>query len=130
MNNETHDPVEQEDDGEHELVARIRGSQSSDTVVRTRLQTDDRVIARVTDGIYRRPGSALRELISNAYDADATRVVIKTDAPRFKRISVEDNGQGMSPEALAYLLLHIGGSAKRNDVGAELGIASTTDPNS
>ena len=128
MNNETHDPVEQEDDGEHELVARIRGSQSSDTVVRTRLQTDDRVIARVTDGIYRRPGSALRELISNAYDADATRVVIKTDAPRFKRISVEDNGHGMSPEALAYLLLHIGGSAKRNDVGAELGIASQTDP--
>ena len=128
MNNQTHDPVVQEDHGEHDLVARIRGSQGSDTVVSTRLQTDDRVIARVTDGIYRRPGSALRELISNAYDADATRVVIKTDPPRFKRISVEDNGHGMSPEALAYLLLHIGGSAKRNDVGCELGIASRTDP--
>lgn len=128
MNNETNDPVDQEDDGDRELVALIRGSRSSDTIVSTTLQTDDRVIARVTDGIYRRPGSALRELISNAYDADATRVVITTDAPRFKRISVEDNGHGMSPEALAYLLLHIGGSAKRHHVGAELGIASTTDP--
>ena len=128
MNNETHDPVAPERRGEQELVAQIRGSKSSATVVSTRLRTDDRVIARLTDGIYRRPGSALRELISNAYDADATRVVIKTDAPRFKRISVEDNGHGMSPEALGYLLLHIGGSAKRNDVGFELGIASKTDP--
>src|SRR5947209_7380028 len=49
------------------------------------------------------PGSAIRELISNAYDADATRVVIKTDAPRFERISVEDDGHGMEPEALAHL---------------------------
>ena len=128
MNNETHDPVEPEDDGEQKLVAQIRHSRSSAEIVRTRITTDDRVIARVTDGIYRRPGSAFRELISNAYDADASRVVIKTDAPRFTRVSVEDNGHGMSPEALAYLLLHIGGSAKRNDVGAELGIASKSDP--
>ena len=128
MNNETHGPVDSENRAPHDLVAQIRSSQGRDTVVSTKLQTDDRVIARVTDGIYRRPGSALRELISNAYDADATRVVIKTDAPRFQRISVEDNGHGMSPEALAYLLLHIGGSAKRNAVGSELGIASETDP--
>lgn len=37
-------------------------------VVRTRLRASDRVIARVTDGIYRQPGSALRELISSAWD--------------------------------------------------------------
>ena len=128
MSNTTRDPGVPRDGGERQLGERIRSSQSSDKVVRTTLQTDDRVIARVTDGIYRRPGSAFRELISNAYDADATRVVITTDAPRFRRISVEDNGHGMSPEALAYLLLHIGGSAKRNDAGAKLGIASKTDP--
>ena len=112
-------PVEVED--ERALVARIRASHGTDDVVRTVLKTDERVIARVTDGIYRQPGSALRELISNAYDADATRVVLKTDAPRFERISVEDDGHGMPPEVLAHLLLHIGGSAKRNDVGASLG---------
>lgn len=93
----------------------------------TTLRTDDRVIARVTDGIYRQPGSALRELISNAYDADATKVVIKTDAPRFNEISIEDNGIGMSKDILARTLLHIGGSAKRHTRGQELGITSVKD---
>ena len=110
------------------LVSRIRGSQSSETVVQTTLRTDDRVIARVTDGIYRQPGSALRELISNSYDADATRVVIKTDPPRFERLFIEDNGHGMTPETLAHLLFHIGGSAKRSTVGSKLGIAAEFDP--
>lgn len=109
---------------ENQLVAQIKASSGATDVVQTVLKTDERVIARVTDGIYRQPGSALRELISNAYDADATRVVIKTDAPRFERISVEDDGHGMPPEVLAHLLLHIGGSAKRNDVGASLGVTA------
>ena len=110
------------------LVASIRASHGAGAVVQTTLKTDERVIARVTDGIYRQPGSALRELISNAYDADATRVVIKTDAPRFERISVEDDGHGMGPEALAHLLLHIGGSAKRSEVGPGLGVTAPLDP--
>ena len=101
---EIHDPTE--------LVSQIRSNVGSDHFVSTTLKTDERVIARVTDGIYRQPGSALRELISNAYDADATRVVISTDAPRFERIMVEDDGHGMTPEVLAHLLFHIGGSAK------------------
>lgn len=109
------------------LVTSILASQGADDIVQTTLRTDDRVIARVTDGIYRQPGSALRELISNAYDADATRVVIKTDAPRFERIFVEDDGQGMEPKALANLLFHIGGSAKRNEAGTSLGITAVDD---
>lgn len=96
--------------------------------VETTLRTDKRVLARVTDGIYRQPGSALRELISNAHDADATRVVIRTDRPRFQRIVVEDDGFGMSPEALVHLLYHIGGSAKRTIDGQDLGITRTGDP--
>ena len=98
---------------ESELINAILNSNDSSNPAYTVLRTDERVIARVTDGIYRQPSSALRELISNAYDADATRVVIKTDAPRFQRISIEDNGHGMSPQALARMLRHIGGSAKR-----------------
>lgn len=112
---------------EKELITQIEKS-SSANVVATTLKTDERVIARVTDGIYRQPASALRELINNAYDADATRVVIKTDAPRFERISVEDDGHGMTPAALAHMLLHIGGSAKRQDVGKELGITASDNP--
>ena len=110
-----------------EFAASIEGS-SSDAPIETVLKTDDRVLARVTDGIYRQPGSAIRELVSNAYDADANQVVIKTDRPRFRTLSVEDDGMGMTPAALAHLLHHIGGSAKRSLEGAELGIASAADP--
>ena len=109
------------------LAANIEGS-SSESPFKTVLRTDERVLARVTDGIYRQPGSAMRELVSNAYDADAKQVVIKTDRPRFHTLSVEDDGIGMTPAALAHLLHHIGGSAKRSRKGAELGIASNADP--
>ena len=110
-----------------DLAADIESS-SSESPVNTVLRTDERVLARVTDGIYRQPGSAIRELVSNAYDADARQVVIKTDRPRFHTLSVEDDGMGMTPAALAHLLHHIGGSAKRSLEGAELGIASIGDP--
>ena len=110
-----------------DLAVNIEGS-SSESPVNTVLRTDERVLARVTDGIYRQPGSAIRELVSNAYDADAKQVVIKTDRPRFHTLSVEDDGMGMTPAALAHLLHHIGGSAKRSPEGADLGIASTADP--
>ena len=110
-----------------DLEAEIKGS-SSERPVSTPLRTDERVLARVTDGIYRQPGSAIRELVSNAYDADATRVVIKTDRPRFETLSIEDDGNGMTPGALAHLLHHIGGSAKRSPDGGELGITNRDDP--
>ncbi len=107
-------------DPEEELAQKLINN--PETVFSTTLNTDERVIARVTDGIYRQPGSALRELISNAYDADATKVTIRTDAPRFETMSIEDDGHGMSPKALAYVMHHIGGSSKRNELGAHLGV--------
>ena len=113
---------------ETDLVSAINSSQTSDNVVYTVLKTDERVIARVTDGIYRQPASAFRELISNAYDADATEVVIKTDFPRFSRLSIVDNGNGMTPQALGHMLMHIGGSAKRQREGEKLGITSEKNP--
>ena len=110
-----------------DLAAGINDS-SSETPVKTILRTDDRVLARVTDGIYRQPVSAIRELVSNAYDADASRVVIKTDRPRFRTLYVEDDGTGMTTAVLAHLLHHIGGSAKRSGEGAKLGITRIDDP--
>ncbi|MGU2323480.1 ATP-binding protein [Pseudomonas aeruginosa] len=73
------------------------------------LSTDEKVLARVTDGIYRQPASAIRELISNAYDADADNVWIDTDAPRFENMTIRDDGNGMSIEVLTNLIHHIGG---------------------
>ena len=119
--NPMHDPRREID------AAEIENS-SSKLPVKTVLRTDEQVLARVTDGIYRQPGSAIRELLSNAYDADAQQVVVKTDRPRFRTLSVEDDGMGMTPAAIAHLLHHIGGSAKRSPEGAELGIADTEDP--
>jgi hypothetical protein len=89
------------------------------------LKTDERVLARITDGIYRQPASALRELIFNAYDADARNVWITTDAPRFSQMVVADDGHGMSLEVLNHLVHHIGGSAKRTGLGAELKITAS-----
>lgn len=110
------------------LSDRIKSSVDSSNVVDATLKTNERVLARVTDGIYRQPGSALRELVVNAYDADASRVVVRTDRPRFSTIRVEDDGLGMTPEAVAHLLENIGGSAKRRSEGAELGVTSLDDP--
>ena len=90
--------------------------------------TSDRIIARVTDGIYREPWSAFRELVSNAYDADATTVSIDTDYPFFQEIKVTDNGNGMSSKTLAHLLENIGGSSKRTAAGKELGTVASSDP--
>ena len=98
----------------YKLAAEIYKSQKTRKPVDTPLSTDERVLARITDGIYRQPASALRELISNAYDADSTEVVILTDAPRFSEITVRDNGIGLSPEALEHMIRHIGGSPKHS----------------
>ncbi|WP_254616298.1 ATP-binding protein [Pseudomonas aeruginosa] len=93
------------------------------------LSTDEKVLARVTDGIYRQPASAIRELISNAYDADADNVWIDTDAPRFENMTIRDDGNGMSIEVLTNLIHHIGGSAKRSgdEKKALLGVTDKSD---
>ena len=72
---------------------------------------------RITLGLYREPASAIRELISNAYDADATTVTIDMNAPLFDRIVVKDDGNGMSAEVVDYLVHHVGGSLKRTQQG-------------
>ena len=110
------------------FAAEIRTKRGTGKAAYSTLRVDQRVLARITDGIYRRPSSAFRELISNAYDADATYVEIRTDAPRFDRVIVSDNGAGMSPEALANLIHHIGGSSKRTAGGGKLNTVDAFNP--
>ena len=113
---------------ERALVKSITHNQKSGAVSTATLHTDDRILARITDGIYRQPASALRELIANAYDADARNVIIHTDAPRFHQIRIRDDGNGMDIAALARLIHHIGGSVKRRPDGVGLGITGKKDP--
>ncbi len=111
------------------LLEKVQNARDSGADVDAVLKTDERVFARITDGIYREPASALRELVANAYDADATDVRITTDAPRFSKIVVRDNGHGLSEEALVHVMCHIGGSLKRTRKGVDLDVANAADPN-
>ena len=113
---------------EEKLVRKINDNLDTGKVSEATLSTDDRVLARITDGIYRQPASAFRELIANAYDADAENVIIETDWPRFSKISVRDDGNGLTIESLARLINHIGGSPKRVMAGVSIGVGNKKDP--
>lgn len=106
------------------LATRIENSVDTGKAVSTKLATSQRIIARVTDGIYREPWAAFRELVINAYDADATRVIVETGAPDFKQVIIRDNGNGMSPLTVAYMLKSIGGSSKRTSTGTKYNTVS------
>ena len=114
--------------GFEDLATNIRSIPDNNQPVKTTLATSDRIIARVTDGIYREPWAAFRELVANAYDADASYVVIETGQPDFHRMTVRDDGIGMSPLTLAYVLKNIGGSSKRTPAGADLRTVSSSAP--
>lgn len=123
----TEDKIENSAFDSDDLFNRISETKPGEKTVEDTLSTDERVFARITDGIYREPASALRELISNAYDADATEVVITTDFPRFSRITIKDNGNGLSQKSVARLVKHIGGSSKRTFAGKEVGTVNKND---
>jgi len=111
-----------------ELAKKIADNASAGKITQETLSTSTLVFKRITDGIYRQPSSALRELISNAYDADATRVVIETDAPRFETIIIRDDGIGLTDEALCWMLKFIGDSPKRGWDGVKLGVVKKNNP--
>ena len=110
------------------LENRIRTNADGRKPFETELATSQRIIARVTDGIYREPWAAFRELVANAYDADASHVVIETGQPDFGQMTVQDDGIGMSPRTLAYVLKNIGGSSKRTTAGTQLNTVRADAP--
>lgn len=112
---------------EAELLSLVREARETGAPVKATLKTDAKVFARITDGIYREPASALRELIANAYDADASEVRVETDAPRFSKIVVRDNGHGLTEAALVHVICHIGGSLKREQKGAKYNVVNTNN---
>lgn len=61
----------------------------------------DYVISRIAAGeVLERPTSALKELLENAIDANATEILIKFDRGGRNLISVSDNGCGITKEEL------------------------------
>ena len=78
------------------------------------IKVSSKILGHISAGIYRSPAGALKELVSNAFDADATRVVITTNWPSFDFITCRDNGTGMTQDKFERIMTkEIGDSAKR-----------------
>src|SRR5579883_295740 len=79
-----------------------------------KIRVHEKVLGHLSRGLYRSPASALRELVSNAWDADASVVRINTNFPNFFQVSVEDNGRGFTKSEFQSLMEGgIGNSLKR-----------------
>lgn len=76
------------------------------------IKVSARILRHISRGIYRTPAAALKELVSNAYDARATEVSINTGFPTFEKIIVTDNGDGISQLEFKKLVQQIGLSEK------------------
>jgi hypothetical protein len=74
----------------------------------------EKALAHLSRGLYRSPASALRELVSNAWDANARTVRISTNYPQFFQITIDDDGDGFSKKEFERLMKgNIGNSEKR-----------------
>jgi len=79
-----------------------------------KIYVHEKALAHLSRGLYRSPASALRELVSNAWDANARVVRIATNYPHFLQVSIEDNGDGFSKDEFKRLMAgNIGNSDKR-----------------
>ncbi|MBC8030645.1 MAG: ATP-binding protein [Pyrinomonadaceae bacterium] len=81
-----------------------------------RIKVHEKVLAHLSRGLYRSPASALRELVSNAWDANALTVRINTNYPNFFQLSIKDDGDGFARDDFQNLMSGgIGNSEKREE---------------
>lgn len=76
------------------------------------IEVSSRIIRHIGRGIYRTPAAALKELVSNSYDARASEVTIDTGYPIFKAMVVRDNGDGMTRQDFIRFVGQIGLTTK------------------
>lgn len=79
-----------------------------------RLGGIDPSILRELSGVYKPFVKAFKELISNAFDADADTVVVEF-ADDFSAVTVTDDGRGMTPFEFRNDFTRIGGGSRRWD---------------
>lgn len=82
---------------------------------KVQLLSDD-VIKKIAAGeVVERPASVVKELVENSLDAGAKKIVIDLEEGGTKRITIEDDGCGMSPEDCVLSLSRHATSKIRND---------------
>ncbi len=84
------------------------------------IRVNKEVVKHLSLGLYRNFALAVKELISNSYDAGATEIKIRLDLKN-RKIIVRDNGRGMGYNELKDEYLTIGFFKKPTDKPDELG---------
>lgn len=74
------------------------------------------IIRKLSQQMYRSPANALKELISNAFDADADAVRIEA-TQRLDKITVIDSGKGMQADEFVSRMKSIAAEMKRKKEG-------------
>ena len=78
------------------------------------LKVSSKILGHISEGLYRGPAGVFKELVSNAFDANAKTIWISTGRPRFDVVSVWDDGDGMTLDKFKELMSGgIGDSDKR-----------------
>jgi hypothetical protein len=84
------------------------------------ITVDKRIVGILSVSTYKNFPRALKEIITNSYDADATQVTIDIDVDD-EKIVIEDNGKGMNSEDFGFYLRIAGKDRKKNKSETELG---------
>ncbi|MHC3129885.1 MAG: ATP-binding protein [Candidatus Bathyarchaeota archaeon] len=77
------------------------------------MKVSAQILEHLSKGIYHNPAGSIKELISNAFDADATEVIIRAQ-PELDSFSITDNGEGMNFLDFKEKFLFISRSSKRD----------------
>ena len=77
------------------------------------MKVGPQILEHLSKGIYSNPSYAIKELINNAYDAEAKNVTIRAK-PEFDTFSITDDGEGMNYEEFSNRFLWISRSGRRD----------------
>src|SRR5690606_2165000 len=86
---------------------------------RKRISVDKRIVRLLSTSTYEDFPGAFKEMVSNAYDADATEVRISINLKK-DFILVSDNGNGMTPDEFDFLL-RIAGQERGKQLSFDFG---------
>ena len=90
---------------------------TSDPEPKYRMTLSLNVLKHLGLGLYSNVPAVLSEVVANAWDADATKVVINID-PQGDRITIEDDGHGMSVADTNQKYLYVGYERRKSPGGA------------